>query len=50
LGPRHAVPEERALACLIGGAIGDALGYEMEIKTSHEPTLARARSMLAEGS
>lgn len=28
--------EERALACLLGGAIGDALGYEVEFKGLHE--------------
>jgi ADP-ribosyl-[dinitrogen reductase] hydrolase len=26
-------PAERALACLIGGAVGDALGYEVEFKS-----------------
>ena len=28
--------EERALACLVGGAIGDALGYEVEFKNLRE--------------
>ena len=26
-------PEDRVLGCLIGGAVGDALGYQVEFKS-----------------